>query len=59
MHSSNLCAKFELKKCIELRNAYLELERIPDMLSVKAVKTSEKWKSILRKSDEIKELLYW
>jgi hypothetical protein len=42
-----------------LRNAYLELERIPDMLSVKAVKTSEKWKSILRKSDEIKELLYW
>lgn len=48
-----------LKKCIELRNVYLKLERIDDMLSVEAVKTSEKWKSILRKSDEIKELLYW
>ena len=48
-----------LEKSIELRNAYLELERIPDMLNVETVKTSEKWKNILRKSDEISELLYW
>ena len=47
-----------LEKSIELRNAYLELERIPDMLNVETVKTSEKWKNILRKSDEISELLY-
>lgn len=40
-----------LQKSIELRNTYLELEHIPEMLNVETVKTSEKWKNILRKSD--------
>lgn len=48
-----------LEKTISLRNDYMQLERTPDLFNVEIVKTSEKWKDILKKSDEIKELLYW
>ena len=48
-----------LKKSIELRNSFMQLEKNVELLSVEAVRTSEEWKRLLRISDEIRKLLYW
>lgn len=48
-----------LEKSIELRNSFMRLEKKADLFSVEAVKIFDEWKSLLRISDEIRELLYW
>lgn len=48
-----------MEKSIELRNSFMKLEKKPEVMSVEAVKTYDDWKSLLRISDEIRELLYW
>lgn len=48
-----------LKKSIELRNSFMQLEKNVELLSVEAVRTFEEWKRLLRTSDEIRKLLYW
>ena len=48
-----------LKKSIELRNSFMQLEKNVKLLSVEAVRTFEEWKRILRISDEIRKMLYW
>ena len=48
-----------LKKSIELRNSFMQLEKNVELLSVEAVRTFEEWKRILRTSDEIRKMLYW
>lgn len=48
-----------LKKSIELRNSFMQLEKNVELLRVEAVRTFEEWKRLLRTSDEIRELLYW
>ena len=48
-----------LKKSIELRNSFMQLEKNVELLSVEAVRTFEEWKRILKISDEIRKMLYW
>lgn len=48
-----------LEKSIELRNSFLQLEKNAELLSVEAVRSYDKWKRLLRISDEIGQLLYW
>lgn len=48
-----------LKKSIELRNSFMQLEKNVELLSVEAVRAFEEWKRILRTSDEIRKMLYW
>lgn len=48
-----------LEKSIELRNSFMQLEKNVELLSVEAVRTVEEWKRLLRRSDEIRKLLYW
>lgn len=46
-----------LKKSIELRNSFMQLEKNVELLSAEAVRTFEEWKRILRTSDEIRKML--
>ena len=46
-----------LKKSIELRNSFMQLEKNVELLSVEAVRAFEEWKRILRTSDEIRKML--
>ncbi len=48
-----------LEESIELRNLFMQLEKNEELPSVEVVRTSEEWKRLLRKSDEIRKLLYW
>ena len=46
-----------LKKSIELRNSFMQLEKNVELLSVEAVRAFEELKRILRTSDEIRKML--
>ncbi len=48
-----------LKKSIELRNLFIQLEKNTDLFNVRSVKMCDDWKNLLEKSDEIKKMLYW
>ena len=47
------------KKCIKLRNCFLQLEEKRELFNVEAVKVFDEWKKLFTISDEIEMLLYW